>query len=148
MSEPRANDKWQRMFDDVLVDPIRRDRLATALQTEIGGASTAAALGQELVASGEQVTRHDERVLGMLDREDQTLMRAFRDVVIFACRNVTSVRRFEVRFYYPKEAPDVPANRVVIAVTTSRGELTCQLDLPPEVLPNRSRQQRVSVADV
>ena len=147
MSEPRANDKWQRMFDDVLVDPLRRERLAAALQMEIGGASTAAALGQELLASGEQVTRHDERVLGMLDRDHQPLMRAFRDTVIFACRNVTSVSRFEVRFGYPTEAPDVPADRVSIVATTSHGLVACELKLPAEILPNRLRQQ-ASVANV
>lgn len=137
MGEPIAtNDKWQRMIDAVMADPVRRERLATALRKDIKARSSAAAFRPELAESGERISRHDERVLGKLDRDDPTLMRAFRDMLIFAFDNAERVQRFDVTFSYPDGSlyPD----GVVFAAIMAEGRVSTVLRIPPDG-PSRER---------
>lgn len=131
-----TNDKWQRMIDAVMADPVRRDRLATALREDINALSSAAAFMPELAESGEPITRHDVRVLRKLDTDHGVLMRAFRDMLIFAFSNAEHVQRFDVTFSYP-DGTLVP-DGVAFAAIMDEGRVSTVLRIPPDV-PSQER---------
>jgi hypothetical protein len=142
-----ANDKWQRMIDAVMGDPVRRDRLAAALQTDIADMSTADAFKPQLEESGEPITPHDRRILRRLDGNDPTLMRGFRDFLAVAFRNASGVVRLDVKFDYP--ALRQPPHVVTFTATTmTGGRIECVLPLPQDVPPPRGVAQSMAQAVV
>ena len=121
---PLENQKWQRMFDDVLVDPVRRKRLVAALQN----GSTADAFKLEVRESGDLFTDHDESALNWLDGREPARMNAFRDMLISAFSNPADVVGLHLAFDYSNQ-PE-PPERVVVTATMSWGLSSCELRFP------------------